>query len=389
MNNIADVSMWLSGHVRNNMPVGIDVQYDPDSGDYVIAFAGRMAGDEVGFAGSGDDDGAAVMRRFLDTKDGLKLVPFSIPEAVAILHMITKLDPHIILERMVGDVFSIEYTIGRGHPAQTNPIEEARYAITFWTAGQQMVLPKFYTKVMEPLQRMMAVPVPEEGKGWMCRFSELPIRVLAKYSQEPLLIRALMDDEYPSFGRVKDTLMEAYPDINHAQTYACLLYAALGGDWDYFSAEYADWASTIKDFDRTALGHNLDKFIPNVRLMATGLWQAGSPARTFETLYGRKLPFEPEPGQGPGVFLDHVVGGTVIDIIHVFCVSAGNLGVRVSPPFINGSELTIDIYGRMDGDVYERANQLKAIAGLAGPLNPIPLNPTVMLEGENGTGFRA
>lgn len=389
MNNIADVSVWLAGHQRVGNPVGIDVQFDPESKQYVVAFAGRMAGDETGFAGVAGDDGVDMLKRFIDNNDGIKLVPFSIPEAVAMLHMITDLAPSIILKRMIGDVFSVEYTIGRGHEALPSPIDEARYALSFWQAGQQMSLPKFCKAVMEPLQRMMAVPVLEDGKGWMCRYSELPLRVIAKYSHEPLLVRAFMDDEYPAHERVKQSLAEAYPEITHKQTYAAIWYAALGGDWQYFTTEYPQIAETIELWDKRALDHNLDKYLSSIRLMATGLWQAGGPARSFETLYGRKLPFEPEPGQGPGVFLDHVIGGTVIDIIHVFCVSAGNLDVKVSVPFLSGSENTIDVHGRMDGDTYERANQLKAIANLAGPLNPIPLSPVVLLEGDDGQGLKA
>ncbi len=383
MATTAEVSIWLADHKRIGMPLGIEISVDEEGNEYTVVFVGLITGDEIAFSGKFGDDGVKTLTRLLDSKDYFKLVPYSIPEMVALLWYLTELDPaKVLIPHFVGDAESIEFTIGRAHTADENMIDEARRNLTDWRAVQQMELPSYYRAIAEPLARLMATP-PQETL-WRVDYPDLLLRVIAKYSEEPLLIQAILDDELPVQARVTRRLQEIYDVVDHDMAYAAVLWAALGGDSAHMAAVYPERFAHLNGLDMGALSHNLDKVLPSVRLMATNMWTTTvhnlGPAQIFKTLYGRMLPYFPDPQivRGPGPYLDHVLSGTVNDIKNVFAVSASNLGAStVEVPLIRGDEDTITISGSHQGDVYEFLNQLKTLASLGKPLAPIPLNPII------------
>ena len=383
MANIAEVSIWLADHKRIGMPLGIEVSVNEDANEYTAVFAGLITGDEIAFSGKMGDDGTKTLTRLLDSKDYFKLVPYSIPEMSGILWFLTGLDPaKVLVPHFVGDAETIEYVIGRVHATDDNLIDEARRNLTDWRAVQQMELPAYYRTIAEPLSRLMAVPPLEAS--WRVDYPDLLLRVIAKYSDEPLLIQAIVDEEFPVQARVTRRLQEIYEDATHEMAHAAIILAALGGDSAHMAAVYPERFTHLNGLDMTALSHHLDKVLPSVRLMATNIWQATiqnlGPAQVFRTLYGRMMPYFPDPRivSGPGPYLDHVLCGTVNDIKNVFAVSAANLGATtVEVPLIRGDEDTISILGSHTGDVYEFLNQLKTLAALGKPLAPIPLNPII------------
>lgn len=382
ISNIANMSVWLSDHKRVGQPIGIEVSLD-DSDDYTIVFSGPIPGDEFGYHGQKGDEGADVLRRLLDSKDYFKFVPYSIPEMSAFLYIITGLDPAIILPHFIGDMETVEFTIGRAHVPEESMIDEARQNLLEWRAVQQMEMPSYYRAVAEPLARIMALP-PQEPT-WQLDYPDLLMRVITKYSSEPLLASGILEEETPIYGRVTKRLQEVYENATHDMAYAAILWSALGGDSSYMAAQYPERWAELDGLDLKALAHNLDKAIPSVRLMATNTWQAGlagfGPTRVFRTLYGRGLPLvnDPRVAQGPGMWLDHVLSGTVQDLKNVAAVSAANLGApSVDVPIIRGDEDTITLTGTHgEEEYYGFVNSLKALATLGGPLAPTPLNPII------------
>ena len=383
MANIAEISIWLADHKRIGMPLGIEVSVDDDKAEYTIVFAGLITGDEMAFHGKPGDAGIKALTRLLDSRDYFKLVPYSIPEMSGLLWYLTGLDPaKVLLPHFVGDAETIEYTIGRVHVADDNLIDEARRNLTDWRAVQQMEMPAYYRTIAEPLARLMAVPPLEAS--WRVDYPDLLLRVITKYSDDPMLLQAIIDEEFPVQARVTRRLQEIYDTADHDMAYAAIMWAALGGDSAHMAAVYPERFIHLNGLDMNALGHNLDKVIPSVRLMATSLWSATvqtlGPAQVFRTFYGRMMPYFPDPRSvsGPGPYLDHVLCGTVNDIKNVFAVSAANLGATtVEVPLIRGDEDTISVIGSHSGDVYEFLNQLKTLAVLGKPLLPVPLHPII------------
>lgn len=380
---LADAAIWLASHARDGVPVGVDLSFEGDS--YTVVLAGAEFNDSTIITGVVDDAGVDLLRRVLDVQNGIQFVPYAILETTADLSDLTGLAPATIAARILGDVSAIEYVIGPVELPGTyeNPIEAARNNIRTWQTAQQMALPAYYRNVAVPIQRALLRP-PVEGPHWEIAYSDLLLRVIAKLSGEPTFLRAAGEGE-PLHHYFTLNLRTIYDHAPHEFAYAAALWAALGGDIAFMQVRYPERAALLEGVDLVALGQNMNKMLPSVRLMAQEIWgqalDGHGPTRDFKTLYGRRRTYV--PGGGPGEYLDFVLAGTVEDIRNIAAVTADNLGGIVWPTLFDSPEDAHRhiVEGTTDrSDPYEFRAELRQVAALGGPLNPVPLNPVISLE---------
>lgn len=374
---LAVTAAWLEEKAHLGRPVGAAIGFHSNADTYDASFADLLDGDERLMLGRWKDAGCDILKLACDswTKKP-EFVVASQPQFVAALAFLTGLDERQLVDRVVGDVEALEYTIG------LTPVYHPRDLLTAWRGAQQLKLPAYYENVAIPIQRLYSLPV-AEGQGWEVSYSELFLRVVAHYSGDPQLTQALLTDEYPPQSYLTRQLAAIYDDVTEEHGFACILLAALGGDFQFLQTEAPEYAALIEEMgDLDVLCRHLDKMIPSIRLMATELWQSNMTTPMgayFETLYGRRLPYqmatyEPMPGQ----YLYHILAGTVEDIIYVLCVTLANQGASVVPPGFCSLDHSITVSGTTkERDLLQWVGGLKQLSTLAGPLAPIPLNAVV------------
>jgi hypothetical protein len=380
---LADAAVWLSSHARVREPVGVELGFGED-GTYVLILAGAEPNDAIGLSGqaSPDDPGVQVLRRALESKDGIDLVPFSAAAFVASAAELTGLSPHVVLERVAGDVAAISYTLGHVPPMGESAVEAVQNAIRFWIQAQRSEMPAYYRQVAVPLSRLLAAPPEPQGAEFEIAYPDLFMRVVGRYSGEPTFIRAVQAGDAPHMGSFERAHGE-YPSLTPGSWYAALLWTALGGDFEFMQEAYPQQAELLADFDLERLAMDMQRLVPSVVLMAKTIIGQPGGVREFRTLYGRRRQLV--SGQGPetpGFWLDFVLAGTVQDIINVATITAANLGLLINPT--SGSDETnrrLTVRGWAgDRDRDELVADLRGVAHLGGPLQPIPLNPVVSVE---------
>lgn|SRR3990167_3378837 len=383
---LADAAVWLASHVRLGMPVGME--YDNNEDAYLLCFAGSEFTDQLALSGTKGDEGTAMFRRLIDSKMGIQLAVQNTPRTVSFLAQLLDLPSSTVLDHIAGDADSISYVIGAPPDEPETPEAAAQFAINYFQAAKQMKLPAYYQAVSVPLFRMLGLP-PEEGTAaWEVSYPALYTRVIAKYSNDPAIMRSLQADEEPLHFFLKN-IQTAYDDATYDFAFAALLWAALGGDTPFFQQRYPQWFGWLEGENFEALGANLDKIAPAIRLMAQTLWGAAvggyGPYRDFQTLYGRSRLYVPQENSTPGPYLDFVLGGTVEDICNVAAVTFHNLGASVVPSWQDDDAERHVISGTTTAeDPHAFLAQLKQVVAIGGPLNPVPLSPTISLEPRYG-----
>lgn len=369
---VAEAGIWLQEKAKFKRPIGMDLTVL--EGLYHIEFADLLPGDEQAWEGTVGDTGCQMLAAALaGWAEKPSMVVVDLPGAVADIVTLTSLTPRAVTERLLGDMEAIEATLG--------PIGSeysAREALRQWRGIETMPMPSYYEAIAKPLQRMKAAGV-ADGLGWEVSYSELFLRVVAHYSRDPQLVQALIQDEYPPQSYLTQQLSGLYDGITEEHAFACILMTALGGDLDYVKANYPEHGRLVEALGNTEkLLHNLDKMIPSIRLMATAL-STIPPEGYFSTMYGRRLAYRvstrmPMPGQ----YLDHILAGTVEDLISILCVTMANQGASVGVPSVDPLEHSISIRGTTkERDMLYWIGQMRQLATLAGPLMPVPLGATV------------
>jgi hypothetical protein len=370
---LAEVGIWLMEKAKFRRPIGIDIAFvDPNL--YRVELADLLPGDEQVLTGEFGDAGCDMLKLALSVwAEKPMLVGLSLPETVIGLQTLTGIDPRALSELVLGDCEAIEYVLG-----PLGGENGARDALKLWRGTERMVMPSYYDAIAKPIQRMRAQGV-AEGQGWEVTYSELFLRVIAFYSHDPQLLKALLEDEYPPQAYLTKQLATIYDDVTEEHGFACILLTALGGDYGYLAEAYPEYAVLVAGLgDIEKLQHHLDKMIPSIHLMATGLSQV-PPTGYFETMYGRRMAYRvstrmPMPGQ----YLDHILTGAVQDIKNVLCVTLANQGASVDVPIIDALDHTISIKGTTkERDMLYWVGQLRGLSTLAGPLGSIPLGATV------------
>jgi hypothetical protein len=275
---------------------------------------------------------------------------------------------------VLGDIMAIEDTLGPLGSEYT-----AREALRQWRGIETMPMPPYYEAIAKPLQRMRGSLV-SDGPGWEVRYSELWLRVVAYFSHDPQLLQALLQDDYPPQDYLTKQLSVLYDGVTQEHAFACILLTVLGGDLVYMKSTYPEYAEMVEELGNTEkLMHNLDKMIPAIHLMAVAL-STVPPEGYFSTMYGRRMAYRITAyTAGPGAYLDHTISGTVLDLVHILCVTLMNQGAAVEVPLqLHPLAHSIRVCGTTkERDVLYWIGQLRQLSTLAGPLMPVSLGASV------------
>lgn len=372
---VAELAEWLTLHDEQIVGIALEFQLQGDGQLLTrLRLGGQVDADELEI--ELNEDATIVLRHAFERHGGVQFVPYSIPDATWGLANITGLTREEILAHMPGDVQAVEQTIVPTEVTNYTPQDYLRR----WRAARQMVMPAYYNAIAVPLQRLQATD-PEAPTTWRVTYTDLLLRVIAKVSGEPQLTRAFLAEEYPAQAYLTNQLQDIYDGVDHEFAFACLVWAALGGDYPYMQLGYPELAARLEGLDFGALAHNMDRMVPALRLWAATAYQDGV-GRTYETLYGRRLAWvgvDPEPG----VYLDFLLAGTVEDLLSVLAVSMTRLGARPRWKPVAPAAPRHSLRGDYDArDPYEFLAELRQVAVLGSPLSPVPLGPVVALEDE-------
>lgn len=359
------ISQWFSE--RPERPMGMVIV--PHQDGYEIGLSDGATWQEVTGVQAGDAL-CDVLRLAVSGANAPALITTSIPAQTQLLRGLG-LDGSVV-SKFTDDMESLTYTTGLVFEPQATAAATAMAAVSRQRFALSRDVPAYYQRVAVPYQRLVANAERGTGPRFSLRYAELLVRVIAKYSHEPVLMRQIESDDVLS--HLVEVLREAYPDADHDFARQCLIYVATGYDRDFFEERFGEFPAAAD----TMLTAQLDRLIPAVRMMAITLWQEAYEAGVARTLYGRQLP---ATERDRGKVLWFILGGTVEDILSVATVTLANNGIHVQPSLWRSDAERMSIRGTLKKKTQRDELQLIAqLAPLMSPLSPVPLAPVVVLE---------
>lgn len=255
-----------------------------------------------------------------------------------------------------------------------NPGDEAYDALLIcghWRQELHVRTREFYERVALPIAKHRAA-LAEAGSGvrWYIAYEDLPLRVLASLSNEPVLVRAFLDERDPVTACTIRLEME-----DEEQVYAALLWAALGFDAVWLAHEYPALHALLPD-DLDELRRRVESRLPIIPLWVSRTLDDYTRQKALRTRYGRVFPW----GGVPAEALRFSLLGTAQDVLDVVLVSlldnpeGAHIGqIEGSPP-----DRLIRIKGRA-GEASKKTwfPVLRYLAQAASLLS-VPLKPTVV-----------
>lgn len=254
-------------------------------------------------------------------------------------------------------------------------IEDDAFEVALLEPQYLVGIPPYYSRVGIPLAKIGA-EIRLFGKqrqpDWTVDYSDLWIKVLTYYTQDPVLLNAVLDDEpvIPLLARIFGCSEDEAETI--------LRWCACGMEMDVYLKRYPDptrLPSNIPQWEE-AIGRKLTKLVTSVISMKQSYYLN----RIAETRFSRRL----RPGHLHGEAVAFTIYGTVQDLVGVAAATLWNnrpasevMLLRIDD---NPDEL-IRIVGSgpaSEAGKHVWLSSMQELAPLANPLGLVALKPSVV-----------